>query len=254
MAKKGGDGGKDGARVLFVALFMILLAFFILLNAMATIVEQKKQTAMESVGGAFGFLPSGLSLQNQQEGPSAAAQQLQLVQVQTQMMDQLRRMFTGEMGKGITVAPAPTGDGAVLRIQSPQVFSGTDTDVPPALAERLRRVGELIRGMDVSVKVQGHTALRPRGSLEEAWWISGRRSQKVARLLLGQGVDPRRVEVAGLGDSRPTAAETTPQGRARNERIDVRIRINEDTRLKPLFPGGALSPVIEGGEGANFGP
>ena len=253
MAKKS-DTAKDTGRILFVSLFMILLAFFILLNAMATIVEQKKQTAMESVGGAFGFLPSGLSLQNTRDGPSPAAQHLQLVQVQTQLMNQLRRMFTGEMGKGVTVAPAPTGKGSVLRIQSPDVFSGTDTDIPSALAERLQRVGELIRGMDVSVKVNGHTALRPQGSLEQAWWISGRRSQNVARLLLAEGVDPQRVEVAGLGDTRPTAAETTPQGRARNERIDVRIRLNEDTRLGPLFPGGALSPVIEGDEGADLGP
>jgi len=252
MANKS-DTAKDTGRILFVSLFMILLAFFILLNAMATIQERKKQEAMESVGGAFGFLPSGLSLQNMEEGPSKAAHQLQLVQIQTEMMDQMRRMFTGDMGKGITVAPAPTGEGAVLRIQSPQVFAGQDTEVPEGLAQRLRRVGELLRGLEVSVKVRGHTALRPRGSLEEAWWVSGRRSQNVARLLLESGLAADKVELAGLGDTRPTAAEITPQGRARNERIDVRIRLNEETQLKPLFPGGALAPVI-GGEGGDGGP
>jgi chemotaxis protein MotB len=248
VAKKS-NTAKDTGRIMFVSLFMILLAFFILLNAMATITEQKKQEAMQSVGGAFGFLPSGLSLQNQKEGPSPASRQLQLVQVQTQMMNQLRRMFTGEMGKGIKVTPAPTGEGAVLRIQSPQVFQGRSTEVPEELAQRLRQVGELVRGMDVSVKVRGHTALRPRSTLEEAWWVSGRRAQNVTRVLLDAGVAKDRIEVAGLGDTRPIAPETTREGRARNERIDVRIRLNEKTQLRPLFPGGQLAPAIQGGEG-----
>lgn len=253
MAKKS-NTARDTGRIMFVSLFMILLAFFILLNAMATIQEQKQQEAMESVGGAFGFLPSGLSLQNMEEGPSQAAQQLQLVQIQTEMMDQLRRMFTGEMGKGIKVAPAPTGDGAVVRIRSPQVFSGQDTEVPEELTRRLQRVGELIRGMDVSVKVRGHTALRPQGSLEEAWWVSGRRAQNVARILLESGVAEDKVGLAGMGDTRPVAGETPAQDRARNERIDVRIRLNKDTRLEPLFPGGELAPEIDGAPGGGGGP
>ncbi|MFB6359078.1 MAG: flagellar motor protein MotB, partial [Thiohalorhabdaceae bacterium] len=68
MAKKKGGGSNDGSRVMFVSLFMILLAFFILLNSIATIQEQRKKEALESLGGAFGQLPAGASLRDSNAG------------------------------------------------------------------------------------------------------------------------------------------------------------------------------------------
>jgi flagellar motor protein MotB len=96
--------------------------------------------------------------------------------------------------------------------------------------------------------------LRPRGTLEDSWWVSGRRAQNVVRLLLEEGVSPGKLDLAGLGDTRPAAPETTRRQRARNERIDVRIQVNEDTRLSPLFPGGSLAPEIGGSRGGDGGP
>ena len=51
----------DITLVMTVCLFLILLTFFILLNSIAVIDEQKKLLAFGSLLGAFGALPGGMS-------------------------------------------------------------------------------------------------------------------------------------------------------------------------------------------------
>lgn len=60
--KKGqsqGGSGQAGIRVLTVALFIILLAFFIVLNSIAVIDESRTLAALGSLIGSFGILPGG---------------------------------------------------------------------------------------------------------------------------------------------------------------------------------------------------
>jgi chemotaxis protein MotB len=39
--------------------------------------------------------------------------------------------------------------------------------------------------------------------------------------LLSRGVEPRRLSLAGYGDQRPIATNTTADGRSRNRRVDI---------------------------------
>ena len=53
--------GQSGIRVLIVSLFIILLAFFIVLNSIGVVDERRKLEALGSLIGSFGILPGGLS-------------------------------------------------------------------------------------------------------------------------------------------------------------------------------------------------
>ena len=55
----------DGFIVQFTALVMILLALFILLNALATLNDSKKRKAIGSLLGSFGDLPICTDLGNE---------------------------------------------------------------------------------------------------------------------------------------------------------------------------------------------
>jgi len=233
---------------MFVSLFMILLAFFILLNSIADIQQERKKKALQSLGGAFGHMPSGLSLfDSPTNAPNPPGPPLRVEEVEIRLVRQLRQIFTGLLGSGVDVRPAATGRGAVIEVDSPTVFSGTSTDLPQALADRIRRVADLIQAAQVDVSVRGYTNLRLRSSFRHALWVSGRRAQKVARLFLKRGVPMDRVRLEGLGDLRPAAAEFSEQGREKNERVQIRLQIMDDTSLKPLFPKGSLAPTIKGG-------
>ena len=66
--KKKGDGGSNSFIVLFTSLSVILLAFFILLNSMATIDSERVRKALGSLVGGFGILPGGFVLDSM-KGP-----------------------------------------------------------------------------------------------------------------------------------------------------------------------------------------
>jgi len=58
--KEADEVAKDGNVVLFTALSMILLAFFIVLNSLAVVDTNRKLSALGSLLGSFGVLPGGL--------------------------------------------------------------------------------------------------------------------------------------------------------------------------------------------------
>lgn len=251
MAGRGGgsqSAHKSGQRVLFVSLFMILLAFFILLNAIAEIQQERMENAVESVGGAFGRLPSGLSpLGGKSSGPPGPP--VQIEDLEPRIVRQVRDLFTGELGSGTKIRPSATGHGAVVEIESPSVFQGQGTELPKALADRIRRLGDMVRSSGVEVTVKGYTNLRLGTDLREAWFVSGRRAQNVVRLLHQRGVPLDRMRMKGVGDTRPQAAEYSEEGRRKNESVEIHLELDDKSDLKPLFEGGGLKAPITGGEG-----
>jgi chemotaxis protein MotB len=253
MAKKRGAAKKDGQRVLFVSLFMIMLAFFILLNSIAVITDERKKEAIESLGGAFGFLKGGMSLYDSHQGNPQPTSPIRTENSRGQFSNKVRELFTGKLGAGVEVTPAPGGKGANVRIKGPGVFQGDSTDLPPQLAQRLRRLAELARESDAGVVVRGHTGLSPDATVEEAWWVSGRRAQNVLKVFHEAGVDVEGMKMGGFGDSQPTGSEATPQGRKRNERVEISLKLDEEAEPEPLFPGNELAPSIAGQQGGNGG-
>lgn len=53
--------------------------------------------------------------------------------------------------------------------------------------------------------------------------LSQRRADAVRRFLVDKGVELHRIHWIGLGDVRPVADNTTPQGRGQNRRVMVRV-------------------------------
>jgi outer membrane protein OmpA-like peptidoglycan-associated protein len=73
---------------------------------------------------------------------------------------------------------------------------------------------------DRRLRVEGHTD--DTGGHEANLRLSRRRAETVAALLANRlGRDPASIETAGLGPDQPIATNATPEGRARNRRIDL---------------------------------
>jgi chemotaxis protein MotB len=252
MAKGGEDESKKaGQRVMFVSLFMILLAFFILLNSIAQIHEERKKDALRSLGGAFGQLPSGTSLYDSRSGsPSGPSAPVESEQSSSQLISQVRNLFTGKLGQGVEVKPAPGGNGVLIRIQAPSVFQGDSTELPGDLRSRLEKLATMAEEAGTGVVVRGHTGLELDKSLQEAWWISGRRAQNVVRVFHEAGVPVADLKMSGVGDLRPLGSEATAASRRRNERVEVLLRLQEESETGPLFPDGEpAAPITGAGNG-----
>jgi chemotaxis protein MotB len=53
--------------------------------------------------------------------------------------------------------------------------------------------------------------------------LSSKRADTVVRYLVSQGVNPNLVSAQGFGDTNPIAPNDTPEGRAKNRRIEITL-------------------------------
>jgi chemotaxis protein MotB len=79
---------------------------------------------------------------------------------------------------------------------------------------------------DKSIRIEGHTDNVPIvGMLAKKfptnWELSAARAINVARYLQEQGIDPVHLSVVAYGEYKPVAANDTPEGRAKNRRIEI---------------------------------
>ncbi|MDM0050474.1 OmpA family protein [Variovorax sp. J22R115] len=76
--------------------------------------------------------------------------------------------------------------------------------------------------------VQGFTDNEPigpalRGRFPSNLELSSARADNVARFLTSKGVPQNSISAQGFGDARPVASNTTPQGKAKNRRVEIVI-------------------------------
>jgi len=88
-----------------------------------------------------------------------------------------------------------------------------------SLAERLKQETERL-------EVHGHTDSIPvrGGPYPSNWELAGARAASVVRLLAEAGVAPERMAAVSHGANDPVAPNETPEDRARNRRIEIRLK------------------------------
>jgi outer membrane protein OmpA-like peptidoglycan-associated protein len=72
----------------------------------------------------------------------------------------------------------------------------------------------------VEIGVHTDSRGRPSRNLE----ISQRRAEAVRQRLIESGVSPARLQAKGYGAERPLVPNLTPSNRARNRRVELRIK------------------------------
>jgi OOP family OmpA-OmpF porin len=73
----------------------------------------------------------------------------------------------------------------------------------------------------LKVKIVGHTDNV--GSKKYNDRLSLRRAESVKSWLVKKGISPTRITTAGVGFSEPIATNDTPEGRAKNRRIEFHV-------------------------------
>jgi chemotaxis protein MotB len=77
------------------------------------------------------------------------------------------------------------------------------------------------------------------------WQLSTERALTVTRVLITAGMDPKNVIPAGAGDHDPVASNASPDGRAKNRRIEIALlpAINELPPLPAGLPDEGAAPA-----------
>ncbi|MBK5934631.1 chemotaxis protein MotB [Rhodovulum imhoffii] len=145
----------------------------------------------------------------------------------SEFFGRLRRIFEGREGVRIE------GDRFVF--SSEVLFEPGSEELSPEGRAQIANVVGLLRDVadrippeiDWVLRVDGHTddvAVRPGARFEDNWDLSQARALSVARHMIGAlDFPPEHLAATGFGEYHPVAQGDTPEARARNRRIELKL-------------------------------
>jgi chemotaxis protein MotB len=119
-------------------------------------------------------------------------------------------------------------DGLRLNLTQDILFASGSAEVGKQGRGILKTVAKNFQKQPSRVEVQGHSDnVRITNALAKRyptnWELAAARASHVVRVLEEAGVDPSRLRATSFGEHHPVADNKTPEGRARNRRIEIRL-------------------------------
>ncbi|HEB91358.1 MAG TPA: hypothetical protein ENI85_17410 [Deltaproteobacteria bacterium] len=119
-------------------------------------------------------------------------------------------------------------EGIRLNVSDDVLFASGSAELDRIGRDVLVKVAGRLKEIDDFIEVRGHTDDRPiRGALARIyptnWELAAARAARVVRLLEEHGVPGNRLAVVSLGPNDPIVPNDSPENRARNRRIEIRL-------------------------------
>ena len=119
-------------------------------------------------------------------------------------------------------------DAILLRVSADALFEPAAPELRPGARARLRALATILNAHPQShLIVKGHGDPGAGGG-EAAQRLSEERAWRLRDFLRSEGVHPSRMSAIGFGASVPLASNATEPGRARNRRIELEIRPDDE--------------------------
>jgi chemotaxis protein MotB len=154
----------------------------------------------------------------------------------TEALEPSRDIASSDMERGLREIFRPAGGHAeiertagelTVRLRDSISFLSGSAELLPSVLPFLDGIADLLTAHpEVRIETSGHTDDLPIATsiYPSNWELSTARAAAVARYLLGRAtLDPARVRVAGYAEHRPVDPGHTPEGRARNRRVEIRF-------------------------------
>ncbi|GAB6095891.1 hypothetical protein JCM14469_21440 [Desulfatiferula olefinivorans] len=206
---------NDGLiQVMTISLFIILLAFFILLNSIATIDSQKVKKVLGSVVEQFGG-------EKPTETSGTAPEEVFIDGVSPVDLSDLT---AGDTGTENDIAVKSTTKKTTLSIQESLLFSGYGTRISAQGKPLMDKLVKILTANEFPVEISGHTddSPLPPGVGMDNRELSTLRSVTVMEYLVTQGSVPaERLTACGWGGLKPAASNAAARSRRLNRRIDI---------------------------------
>jgi len=232
--EEAGGSAEAGIRALTVALFIILLAFFIVLNSMGVEDEKASLAALGSLTGSFGILPGGLSPSKEGEVKVLSSFNIPMEDRDVETVE-IREQGKSEQGV-VDVQDTPYGQ--TVRIRDRVLFDEGSYKIRTAAYGFLKNLCNIINQDDYPVEITGHTDDLPWDdkytySNQE---LSSFRALEVFKFFVVVGkVLPSRLVAFGCADNKPIASNETRQTRVRNRRVDIVLAKKASKGLKGIY-------------------
>lgn len=231
------DGGGEGApawMATFADLSTLLLTFFVLLFTFAEVDAKKFEEALGSIRNALGVTPSAQGVLQQmamrQATLSEDGQEVPSAKEALNDVAELVETMVEQKSLGDQVKVETTSRGVIVQVKGQFFFKpGTDELLEQAFTT-LDEIGEIMNAYPYDMAIEGHTDDIPiSGRFASNWELSTARSYSALKYLEEkQGIDVRRIHIAGFGSKRPIAGNDTEEGRAENRRVEFVFFLKQD--------------------------
>ncbi|MGA0583352.1 MAG: OmpA family protein [Castellaniella sp.] len=111
-----------------------------------------------------------------------------------------------------------------FRVNSEILFGTGQADLSREGLSVLRRMAKVLSDAGYDITVEGHTdsvPVRSNARYPSNWELSSARAGSVVRYLQANGIAKEHLKAVGYADARPIADNGSPDGRARNRRVEL---------------------------------
>jgi len=138
------------------------------------------------------------------------------------MDKQIKELKERTAGSGVDVRSVDGGQAILVNLPNGVTFDTDSTVIKPAFRNTLDTVAiSLNKYPNSLIDVYGHTDATGTDGYNQT--LSENRARMVADYLSSRGVNQARIRSTGFGKSQPVASNDTPEGRAANRRVEIKI-------------------------------
>jgi len=268
ISKKKDEGGHGGAGMerwllTYADLITLLMAFFVIMYAMSTVDAEKYAAMAQSLKIALGIeasqprkaapnLTTSSTEANSKTTLAEKARQRKLTQIKNaheervfaSMIDQIENYAKGK-GISNTIIVKEDPRGIVINLSDKLLFEVGKADLSPAAKALLDDLATILFSSGKHIKIEGHTDNTPihNERYPSNWQLSTDRATSVIMHWISKHPEvATRLSAAGYGEYRPVASNATPEGRARNRRVDIIVLRDAISIGEPVSIGSESKP------------
>jgi chemotaxis protein MotB len=236
----------------------LLFAVFVTLYAMSQSDKKKVEEVMASIQQSFGMVQSGAPSPKMNVLPSsqmnitpslrpeiAVVPGIKTVrgQVKTRADEKDFRQIKSSIeaylvkqGAQNNVALTITRRGLIVSLKEAGFFDSGQAQIKSSAYELINTIAEAMSPYNNPLRLEGHTDNVPISSAQfpSNWELSTARAVNGLKYLVKHfEVDPDKISATGYAEFRPLADNATPEGRARNRRVDLVMLSSDGERGEP---------------------
>ena len=138
------------------------------------------------------------------------------------MDKQIKELKERTAGSGVDVKAVDDGQAILVNLPNGVTFDTDSTLIKPGFRDTLDTVAASLNTYPNSlIDVYGHTDATGTDGYNQT--LSENRARVVADYLVSKGVNQARIRSTGFGKTQPVATNDTPEGRAANRRVEIKI-------------------------------
>lgn len=146
-----------------------------------------------------------------------------------QRLQQIRKTLEQALAEEIkrhAVAIEERREGVVISLLEVGFYEPGSATLRPSAEPVVHRIAKLLQPLPEPLRIEGHTDNVPihNSRFASNWELSTARATEMIKLFITRyGFAPQRLSAAGYAEFHPVASNATPEGRAKNRRVDIVI-------------------------------